>query len=111
MIKTTHLLLHAKITYIGVINECIIVSGDTNVINLYCCIIKDLEDDIIEHLFTDQPKTLMIDGKVSYCQFNTYGFEGIVSTTENTIWYLNFVEGACIRVLSPHFKEINDIDF
>lgn len=62
------------------------VAGDSNIINLYNCIDKDDNDEMVNKIFCDQPRTLMIDGKVSYGQFNSSGFEGIVSTTESTIW-------------------------
>lgn len=65
---------------------------------------------MINIILTDQPRTLMIDGKVAYGQFNSSGFEGIVSTVDCTIWYINFEERACIRVLSPHFQNINDMN-
>jgi len=110
MIRTTDYLLHAKISYIGVFNDCIIIAGDSNIINMYSCINKDEIEEMTQLLFTDQPHTLMVDGKVSYGQFNSYGFEGIVSTIESTIWYVNFQERACIRVLDTHFLGVNDMD-
>jgi len=40
-------------------------------------------------MFKMKPSVLLVEGCVSHFSFDDNGNEGLVSTTDNTIWYVN----------------------
>jgi WD40 repeat protein len=55
------------------------------------------------------PKVLLLDGYSTSLSFDHLGNEGLVATHKGTIWYINWLESATIRIVSGHVKEITSL--
>jgi WD40 repeat protein len=61
-------------------------------------------------LFYSKPDVLLLDNSASEVFLSNEGKEGLVSTIDCTIWYVNYDENATVRLVSSHFAPINSID-
>lgn len=61
-------------------------------------------------LFYTKPEVLLLDNAISHAVLESNGNEGLVSTIDSTLWYINFAEKATIRIISSHADVINDFD-
>ena len=60
-------------------------------------------------LFSGEAEALLLDGEAVGMSFDKSGDEGVVSTNQSTIWFLNWEEGDTIRILSSHSESITSI--
>lgn len=53
---------------------------------------------------------MVLDDAMTQIIMGPEGTEGLVSTVGCTLWYVNFVENATIRILSSHTGHVNSLD-
>ncbi|XP_022092508.1 WD repeat-containing protein 90-like isoform X1 [Acanthaster planci] len=54
---------------------------------------------------------MSLDGTVTAAEFDDTMDIGVVGTTSGTLWYINWVERSCIRIVSSHIGKVNSIVF
>uniref|UniRef100_S4RVZ0 WD repeat domain 90 n=1 Tax=Petromyzon marinus TaxID=7757 RepID=S4RVZ0_PETMA len=61
--------------------------------------------------FVSMEGEMVLDGAVVSAAFDDVMEMGIVGTAAGTLWYINWTERACVRLVSGHRGKVNDIAF
>nr|XP_006813552.1 PREDICTED: WD repeat-containing protein 90-like [Saccoglossus kowalevskii] len=54
---------------------------------------------------------MTLDGAITCASFDDTMDMGIAGTTAGTLWYINWIERTCIRLVSSHMNQVNGIIF
>ena len=54
---------------------------------------------------------ISLNGAIKYCKFDRACEIGIVATSENTLWYVNWTENTSVRLMSTHSHKINSVQY
>nr|XP_032826386.1 WD repeat-containing protein 90-like isoform X2 [Petromyzon marinus] len=82
-------------------------------IRLWCVesVSATMEGGVRESEFVSMEGEMVLDGAVVSAAFDDVMEMGIVGTAAGTLWYINWTERACVRLVSGHRGKVNDIAF